>query len=132
DIALNSLYDNLAYNCYTADSSAFHRQWLPIVNRILRELAWGQMRRASINEVAAEFAHEDQNVQCTGFDGMICRFFLDNIHPVEQGYTILREKVWEAAGGINLGPADALGRTSIAGADYGYLKRVRRIFPSIA
>jgi len=132
DIALNSLYDNLAYNCYTADSSAFHRQWLPIVNRILRELAWGQMRRASINEVAAEFAHEDQNVQCTGFDGMICRFFLDNIHPVEQGYTILREKVWEAAGGINLGPADALGRTSIAGTDYGYLKRVRRIFPSIA
>jgi lysophospholipase L1-like esterase len=132
DIALNSLYDPLAYNCYTADSSVFHRQWLPIVNRILRELAWGQVRRASINEVAAEFSHEDQNVQCTGFDGMICRFFLDNIHPTNDGYTILREKVWEAAGGVNLGPSDGLERTSIAGADYGYLKRMRRIFPTIA
>src|SRR6185436_419462 len=100
DISLISLYDNLAYNCYTADSTAFHRQWLPIVNRILRELAWGQTRRASINEVAAEFAHEDQNVQCTGFDQMICRdiFGLDRIHPNNNGYTILREKVWEAAG----------------------------------
>jgi hypothetical protein len=66
DISLNTLYDNLAYNCYSGDSTAFHRQWLPIVNRILRDLAWGQARRASINEVAAEFAHEDQNVVCTG------------------------------------------------------------------
>jgi hypothetical protein len=134
DISLNSLYDNLAYNCYTADSTAFHRQWLPIVNRILRELAWGQTRRASINEVAAEFAHEDQNVQCTGFDQMICRdiFGLDRIHPNNNGYTILREKVWEAAGGVNLGPKDALGRTAIAGADYGYLRRIRRVLPTSA
>ncbi len=132
DLALNTLYDNLADKCYTADSTAFHRQWLPIVNRILRELAWGQTRRASINEVAAEFAHEDQNVQCTGFDQMICAGFLnlDTIHPNNNGYTILREKVWEAGGGINLGPKDALGRTSIDGADYGYLRRVRRVFPS--
>ena len=132
DLALNTLYDNLAYNCYTADSSAFHRQWLPIVNGILRGLAWGQIRRASINEVAAEFAHEDQNVQCTGFDQMICAglFNLDTIHPNGNGYTILREKVWEAGGGVNLGPKDVNGRTSIAGADYGYLKRVRRIYPS--
>ncbi len=131
DLSLNSLYDNLADNCYTADSTAFHRQWLPIVNRILRELAWGQTRRASINEVAAEFSHEDQNVQCTGFDQMICHFFsFDDIHPTTNGYTILREKVWEAGGGVNLGPKDAIGRTSIAGADYGYLKRIRRVFPS--
>ena len=132
DIALNTLYDNLAYNCYTADSSPFHRTWLPIVNRILRELAWGQTRRASVNEVAADFAHEDQNVQCTGFDQMICAgpFNLDTIHPNSNGYTILREKVWEAAGGVNLGPKDTNGRTSIAAADAGYLRRVRRIFPS--
>jgi len=132
DLALNTLYDNLAYNCYTGDSSPFHRQWLPIVNRILRELAWGQTRRASVNEVAADFAHEDQNVQCAGFDQMICRdlFGLDNIHPTSNGYTIVREKIWEAAGGVNLGPKDGSGRTSIAGADYGYLKRVRRIYPS--
>jgi len=41
------------------------------------------------------------------------------------------EKVWEAGGGVSLGPKDVNGRTSIAGADYGYLRRVRRIYPSI-
>ena len=132
DLSINTLYDNLAYNCYTADSTSFHRQWLPIVNRILRELAWGQTRRASVNEAAAEFAHEDQNVQCAGFDQMICRdiFGLDRIHPNNDGYKIVLEKVWEAGGGVNLGPKDVNGRTAIAGADYGYLKRVRRIYPS--
>jgi lysophospholipase L1-like esterase len=132
DVALNTLYDNLAYNCYSGDSTAFHRQWLPIVDRILRDLAWGQTRRASINEVAADFAHEDQNVQCGGFDQMICRdiFNLDDIHPNNNGYTIVREKVWEALGGANLGPKDALSRTSIAGADAGYLKKVRRLLPT--
>jgi lysophospholipase L1-like esterase len=132
DIALNTLYDNLAYKCYSADSTAFHRQWLPIVNRMLRELAWGQTRRASVNEVASDFAHEDQNVACAGFDQMICQGFLglDKIHPTNDGYTIVREKVWEAAGGVNLGPKDALSRTSIAGADYGYLRQIRRLRPT--
>ncbi len=131
DIAVNTLYDNLADNCYVGDSTPFHRQWLPIINRILRELAWGQTRRASINEVAAEFAHEDQNVQCTGFDQMICHFLgLDEIHPNNNGYTIVREKVWEAGGGVNLGPKDASGRTSISGASYGYLRRIRRLLPT--
>jgi lysophospholipase L1-like esterase len=126
DLALNTLYDNLAYNCYTADSTSFHRQWLPIVNRILRELAWGQSRRASINEAAAEFAHEDQNVQCTGFDQMICAGFLnlDTIHPNNNGYKIMLEKVWEAGGGVNLGPKDVNGRTAIAGSER--FRRARR------
>ena len=134
DIGLNTLYDNLAYNCYSSDSTAFHRQWLPIVDRILRDLAWGQTRRASVNEVAADFAHEDQNVQCTGFDQMICQgpLNLDTIHPNNNGYTIVREKVWEAAGGINLGSKDALSRTSIAGADYGYLRKIRHLLPTHA
>jgi lysophospholipase L1-like esterase len=132
DIALNTLYDNLAFNCYAADSSPFHRTWLPIVNRILRDLAWGQTRRASINEVAAEFAREDQNVACTGFDQMICAgpFNLDTIHPNNNGYTIVREKVWEGLGGVNLGPKDPIGRTSIAGTDFGFLKRIRRLLPT--
>ena len=131
DIALNSLYDNLAYNCYTGNPSAFHRQWLPIVNRILRDLAWGQARRASVNEVAAEFAHEDQAGSCFGFDGMICHGTLlpDNIHPTASGYTIIREKLWEADGGVNLGAKDALSRTSIAN-DFGFLRRVRRVLPT--
>jgi lysophospholipase L1-like esterase len=131
DISVNTLYDNLAYNCYSADSSAFHRQWLPIVNRILRDLAWGQVRRASVNEVAADFAHEDQNVACTGFDQMICRDFfqLDNIHPTVDGYSIIREKLWEAGGGVNLGPKDTLSRTTMPGANYGYIRKLRRLLP---
>jgi len=131
DIVLNSLYDNLAYNCSTGNSTPFHRAWMPIVDQILRDLAWGQTRRASINEVAAEFAHEDQQGGCAGFEAKICRdlFGLDNIHPNNGGYDIVREKLWESAGGVNLGPKDIAGRASIAGADYGYLRRVRRLFP---
>ena len=132
DIVLNSLYDNEAYNCSTGNPSLFHRTWLPIVNRILRDLAWGQVRRASVTEAAAEFAHEDQAGACTGFEGKICRDFFgfDNIHPTSDGYSIIREKLWEASGGVNLGPKDALSRTSIANADYGYLRRVRRLLPT--
>jgi len=132
DIVLNSLYDNEAYNCTTGNPSLFHRTWLPIVDRILRDLAWGQTRRASIAEAAAEFAHEDQAGACTGFTGMICRDFLhlDDIHPTVDGYTILREKLWEAAGGASLGPGDAATRASIPGIDYGYLRLVRRLSPT--
>lgn len=131
DIALNTLYDNEAYNCYSGAPGNFHRTWIPIVNRILRDLAWGQARRAAINEVAAEFAQEDQLAQCTGFDGMICRdlFQLDTIHPTNNGFTIVREKVWEGVGGVTLGSGDALGRGSIGAVDHGYLRRVRRLSP---
>jgi len=132
DIALNTLYDNLAFNCYSADSTPFHRTWLPIINRMLRDLAWGQTRRASINEVAAEFAREDQNVACTGFDQMICAgpFNLDTIHPNQNGYMIVREKVWEALGGINLGTKNPIGRTSVSGTDFGFLKKIRHLLPT--
>jgi hypothetical protein len=130
DITLNTLYDDRAWNCYGGTpTTSFHRAWLPIVNRILRDLAWGQARRVSINEVAAEFAQEDQIGACSGFDGQICRDFLqlDMIHPRNEGYEIIREKVWEAVGGVNLGTRDTLGRTSMTGADYGFLRKVRRL-----
>ena len=65
------------------------------------------------------------------FEGKICRNFLDNIHPTNPGYEIVREKLWESAGGVNLGPKDAALPTSISGADYGYLRRVRRLFPRV-
>jgi hypothetical protein len=86
----------------------------------------------SINEVAAEFAHEDQLGACTGFEGMICQGFLglDGIHPNATGYTIVREKLWEAVGGVLLGAGDALGRTSIGGVEYGYLRRIGRLYPT--
>jgi lysophospholipase L1-like esterase len=133
DVALNTLYDNLAHTCYSTDSTPFHRAWLPIINRMLRDLAWGQIRRASINEVAAEFAREDQNVVCTGFDGRICQglFNLDRIHPDVDGYTIVREKVWEALGGFHLGvDVDPIDRTSIGSANFGFIKRLRRLLPT--
>lgn len=132
DITLNTLYDNDAWDCYTGAPSDFHRQWIPIVNRILRDLAWGQIRRVGVNEVAAEFAHENQASECAGFDRMICRDFFqtDNIHPNNDGYTVVREKVWESVGGVNLGSRDALGRSAVQGIDYGYLRRVRRLLPT--
>jgi lysophospholipase L1-like esterase len=132
DITVNTLYDNLAYNCYASGTDPFHRAWLPIVDRILRDLAWGQVRRVGINEIATEFAHEDQAGECTGFDAQICRdvFQTDQIHPNNNGYTVVREKVWEADGGVSLGPKDALGRTARSGVDYGFLRRVRRLLPT--
>jgi hypothetical protein len=131
DIVLNTLYDNLAYACATGNTSPFHAAWLPIVNRILADVAWGQARRASILDAAAELAQEDLLGACTGFAGMICRdtFGLDRIHPNNNGYSILQEKGWESVGGVSLGPRDVLGRTSQS-ADWGYLRRIRRVLPS--
>ncbi|MGD8376049.1 MAG: GDSL-type esterase/lipase family protein [Acidobacteriota bacterium] len=132
DITINTLYDNLAYRCYTAPSEPFHRIWIPIINQILRDLAWGQVRRAGINEVAAEFGHEDLAGGCTGFSQMICRdiFQTDQIHPNNAGYVVIREKVWEAVGGVLLGSQHPLGDTGLSGADHGYLRRVRRLLPT--
>jgi len=131
DITLNTLYDNLAYNCYGgAPTSSFHRQWIPIINQILRDLAWGQVRPLAVNEVSSEFAVEDQLGSCSGFSGMICTASSDGIHPRQIGYDIVAEKLWEAAAGINLGSRDILGRTAFGGVDYGFLRRVRRLHPT--
>ena len=126
DIVLNTLYDNEAYACAP---TSFHRTWLPIVDRILRDLAWGQMRRISIVEVAAELGAVNQAGSCTGFQDRICVNFLDGIHPTQDGYRIVGEKLWEAAGGVSLGAGDVLGRTSLPNADFGYVRRVRRLLP---
>lgn len=131
DVTLNTLYDNLAYNCNSGNTTTFHRTWLPIVNRILRDVAWGQARRASFTEAAPEFAQENQLGACTGYDAMICRdlFGFDNIHPTNNGFTTMREKQWESVGGANLGTKDALSRASQT-MDWGYLRRVRRLLPT--
>jgi lysophospholipase L1-like esterase len=139
DVALNTLYDNEAQSCNTTD---FHRVWVPIVDRVLREVAWGQSRRVSMNEIFPEFAHQDQLLACTGFTGKICNGFADGIHPNEAGYAIVLEKVWEGIGGVILGPVMAssvpnsilqlnpVERHSLAGVDFGYLRRVRRVLPT--
>jgi lysophospholipase L1-like esterase len=131
DLALNSLYDNLAYNCPSVATSEFHRTWVPIIDQILRDLAWGQTRRVSVIEAAAEFGQEGLLGACTGFEGLICRalFGLDQIHPDNDGYQVMREKVWEAAGGALLGSGDPLNRGAMT-ADYGFLRRVRRLLPT--
>jgi len=131
DIVVQTLYDNLAYNCATGNSTTFHREWLPIVDRILRDVAWGLPRRASVAEVSSDFAQEDLTNVCTGFSGMICRdlFGLDNIHPTTNGYQIVREKVWDSIGGASLGSGDVLGRTSLPAVDHGFLRLVRRLSP---
>jgi hypothetical protein len=125
-VELNTLYDNLADDC---DSSTAHNEWLPILNRMLRDLAWGQARRVTNAEVYAEFAHEDLLGGCTGFQGEICQL-LDGIHPLGSGYEIIREKLWEALNGVNLGARDALSAPSITGVDQGYLRRVARLAPT--
>ena len=126
DIVLNTLYDNEASACAPTQ---FHRAWVPIVNGILRDLAWGQTRRVTLNEVRAEFAAVDQAGTCTGFRDKICTNIFDGIHPRQDGYEIIGEKLWEAAGGVRLGPSDVLDRTSQTDADFGYLRLVRRLSP---
>jgi hypothetical protein len=131
DLALNSLYDNLAYNCPSVATSNFHRTWIPIMDQILRDLAWGQIRRASVIEAAADFGQEDLAGACTGFDGLICRDWLgfDQIHPDNDGYEVMLEKAWEAAGGALLGSSDPLGRPAQT-MDYGFLRKVGTVFPT--
>ncbi len=126
DIEINTLYDNLANNCNTR---VFRRQWTPILQRVLRDLAWGQTRRATNAEVYPEFSHEDQNRGCTGFRNQICTFIGDGIHPRKSGYDVIREKLWESLDGVNLGSKDALGATSQT-MDQGFLQRALRLYPT--
>ncbi|MFN7964941.1 MAG: SdrD B-like domain-containing protein [Acidobacteriota bacterium] len=126
DIEINTLYDNLANNCSTR---IFRREWTPILQRVLRDLAWGQTRRATNADVYPEFAHEDLNRGCTGFRNQICTFVGDGIHPKKSGYDVIREKLWESLDGVNLGSKDPLGATSQT-IDQGFLQRVLRLYPS--
>ena len=126
DIVLNTLYDNEASACMPTQ---FHRTWVPIVNGILRDLAWGQARRVTINEVRADFAAVDQAGTCTGFRDMICNNIFDGIHPRQEGYQIIGEKLWEAAGGVRIGSSGAL-MPSQTDVDFGYLRLVRRLLPT--
>ncbi len=132
DISLNTLYDNLADAC--PSTSMFHGEWIPIMGQILRDLAWGQARRVSIVEVSAEFGQEGQAGTCSGFSGLICHggfLYPDGIHPTNAGYAVVREKLWESVGGLSIGTADAMARSFHDDVDYGFLRRVRRLHPSL-
>lgn len=126
DVELNTLYDNLDFNCAT---TSFRRDWTPIIQQVIRDVAWGQTRRVTNAEVYLDYSHEDLNGGCTGFKNQICQFIGDGIHPKNSGYQIIREKLWEALDGVNLGSKDANG-ASTATVDQGYLQRVLRLFPT--
>lgn len=126
DIELNTLYDNLAYACSTR---VYRREWIPILQQVLRELAWGQVRRATNAEVYVEYAHQDLNQACTGFGNQICLTFGDRIHPKRNGYDMHREKLWESLTGVNLGPKDPLGALNQT-MNQGFLPRALRLLPT--
>ena len=132
DIGVNTLYDNLAYNCPSIATSPFHREWVPIMDQLLRDLAWGQIRPVAVYEVAADFGQEGLGGLCGGFEGLVCRdlFGFDRIHPDNDGYQVVREKVWEGIGGVTIGSQDVLQRPLLDDVDFGFLRKVRRLFPS--
>lgn len=134
DLVVHTLYDNLAWRCGTGDTTGFHVEWLPIINQMMRDLTFGQVRPAVVAETAEEYAHLDFLDGCDGFQGLICRDFigLDNIHPTESGYEVHREKVWEAVGGVQLGDAHPLNRSSAEGLSFGYLPRRLRLTGTVA
>src|SRR6185369_2006928 len=101
--------DNRAGTCASSD---FHRVWAPIWNQVIRDVTWGQGERFAVAEVYPEYAHEDLRLgggACCGATGQVC---LDGIHPTAAGAKRHLEKVWDAAGGVALGPRDGIGATS--------------------
>ncbi len=104
DIEINTVYDP------EEGDNALYNTWVPIWNQVLRETAWGQVRRVTIAEAYRDFAH-DTGGTIFGEPGLVCNdiFGLDGIHPTVPGYDVLEEKLWQAFGGITLaGGADRL------------------------
>lgn len=98
EIVLNTYYDN------EEGLDPFHNTWGPIFDQVLRDVALGQTRPVALAEISAEYAHFDpQTGGILGEPGLICHdpFGLDGIHPTKTGYTVHREKVWEASGGTD-------------------------------
>jgi len=110
DVIFNTVYDNSAYDCSGDD---YNDIWVPIWNQMMRDAVWGHGERFGVSEVYPEYAHLDTNgADCCGDRDRVCSPALDGIHPTEEGAEIHLEKVWEAAGGVNLGPKDGIGAGS--------------------
>ena len=130
DVVLNTVYDNAAYDCGGAD---FNDIWAPLWNRMLREQTWGHGERFGIAEVYPEYAHLDLNgANCCGDQDRICLPGVDGIHPTREGAEIHREKVWEAAGGVNLGPKDGIGASSNPDLSFAAEQLVAMRLPGVA
>lgn len=103
DLELNTVYDNLE------GEDPLHNVWAPIWDQVLRETAWGQVRRVTVAEVYPEYAHEE-NGMILGEPELICHdpFGLDGIHPTRRGYDVHEEKLWQSFGGVTLSGDDRL------------------------
>lgn len=119
DVTLNTIYDNVE------GANPFHNRWGGIWNQMLRDLAFGQVRRVGVTEVWPEYAHRDPATgQILGERDLICDSFLDGIHPLARGYTVHREKLWQASGGV------ALGAGEDAEVALGFLESMETRFPT--
>ena len=101
DLELNTVYDNLE------GEDPLHNVWAPIWDQVLRETAWGQVRRVTLAEVYPEYAHNEGGM-ILGQPDLICHdpFGLDGIHPTETGYDVHEEKLWQSFGGVTLAGDD--------------------------
>lgn len=118
DIVVTTYYDPNASRCTTDDFTA---QWGPIWMEMLRSVAAGQIRPVGVSQLDADLAHLDVNRQnCCGETGAIC---LDQTHVNGRGAQVELEKHWEALGGVNLGPRDGVGATTISNVNFPLLER---------
>ena len=103
DLELNTVYDNLE------GEDPLHNVWAPIWDQVLRETAWGQVRRVTLAEVYPEYAHNEGGM-ILGEPDLICHdpFGLDGIHPTRRGYDVHEEKLWQSFGGVTLSGDDRL------------------------
>lgn len=128
DVIVNSVYDPSAPTCASTD---FHNLWIPIWDQMLREVTWGQGERFGVAEVYPEYAHQDVNGgNCCGRRDAICLPGVDGIHPNVDGAEMHLEKVWDAVGGVSLGPKDGIAATSNPNVDFPVVELVATRFPS--
>ncbi len=156
DIILNTLYENEAGDdntfclgslCQVTD---LHKELLPVVNKVLREVAWGQERVVRVAEVHPDYHHQPTvsyedaqgghyDVPCVGFPDIICCG--DNIHPDSEGARVHEQRIMESMGMVAFGTNDTgngdsgeygddAGRTLHNSVNFGFIRRVARLCPS--
>ena len=116
DIVLNTQYDP------AQGGDPLYDVGVAMLNDMMRRVAFGQRRRVAIAEVWAEFRHFD--VERLSFFGFPDLIHSDRIHPNDQGYEVITEKLWEAVGGVGFGTE------SVMDCNFGYMEHMETLFPS--
>lgn len=124
DLEINTVYDPESHACSTND---FYARSVPSWNRMLRDLALGQVRPVSVAEVYHDFAHRRPDGDCCGPQGLICQdvFDLDGIHPNAEGALVIEQAVMESLGQVRPEPGVV---TSVS---RGMLREVARLQPAV-